>query len=591
MRKSARHLGFIFALAATAVLVPSAASGAPPPMPPLGMVCTQGGPSFDLVANTGTIATPDGDSLLMWSYANTAVDSGHFQTPGPVLCVNEGDTVTIHLHNTLSEPTSIVFPGQDSQVTTSGGAPGLLTQEAAAGGDVTYTFTAGKPGTYIYESGSDISKQLEMGLYGALVVRPAGHPDWAYNDPSTRFGGEYLIMLNELDPDLHHAVETGTAYDPTTLHNRYFNVNGREFPDTIQDNGVAWLPDQPYGAMIRIKPYNATTNPLPALVRMIDVGELNHPFHPHGNHFRQIAQDGRPLANSEHFGETIGSGQTQDYLFSWTDQDFWDPNTNPFPSGVVPTSFQNLTFKDANTWYSGSAYLGKKGTLPTGTVSHNICGEWYFPMHSHALNEFTNFNEGFGGMAALIRVDPPAGCTSLVSSTKIFTGALKTGTYSNLAATDGLYYQVNSTTTGTRTTDWYGGFTNVPAGSSNLKVTYTGRNCNTSSTPPTCNLTVSAGAPTPTMTVKICNFTIAGAAGCNTLASPGWVNLPAPNPQSVGASQVTTTWSLPGSAAQYIGTGSYKGQVKVLVHTTRGNTALNNFTTWANAMQIVYDAP
>ena len=48
----------------------------------------------------------------MWSYAN-ADTGGAFQEPGPVLCVNEGDTVTVNLHNGLAEPTSIVFPGQE----------------------------------------------------------------------------------------------------------------------------------------------------------------------------------------------------------------------------------------------------------------------------------------------------------------------------------------------------------------------------------------------------------------------------------------------------------------------------------------------
>ena len=43
-----------------------------------------------------------------------------------------------------------------------------------------------------------------------------------------------------------------------------------------------------------------------------------------------------------------------------------------------------------------------------GVTSFNQCGEFYFPWHSHALFEFTNFDEGFGGMATLLRVDPPA---------------------------------------------------------------------------------------------------------------------------------------------------------------------------------------
>ena len=54
---------------------------------------------------------------------------------------------------------------------------------------------------------------------------------------------------------------------------------------------------------------------------MINAGAVNHPFHPHGNHTRQIAQDGRLRRRrpTEHFGETIGSGQTEDFLLRWDD--------------------------------------------------------------------------------------------------------------------------------------------------------------------------------------------------------------------------------------------------------------------------------
>src|SRR5262249_12309784 len=77
----------------------------------------------------------------------------------------------------------------------------------------------------------------------------------------------------------------------------------------------------------------------------------------------------------------------------------------------------------------------------------NICGEWYFPWHSHALNEFTNFDEGFGGMGTLLRVDPPGGCFTTAASTAIVGGVLKGGSVSALAAADTAYYQVNPRTT------------------------------------------------------------------------------------------------------------------------------------------------
>ena len=677
MSKLAR-LGFVAVIVAATALVPAYASALPAGAPKIGIVCTPGTlagstRTFRLTANTGDVATPDGNSVFMWSYANgDAPDNGAFQSPGPVLCANQGETVVVTLANALPQATSVVFPGQDAAVTATGGAPGLLTQEAAPGGTVSYSFTAGSPGTYLYESGSDPAKQIEMGLYGALVVRPAGCADCAY-DAGTHYdpAREFLLLLAEIDPDLHHAVETGGTYDINARHNRYFTINGRSFPDTIQDNGSALLPTQPYGALVRIQPNTPTS--APALLRMLNAGADNHPFHPHGNHTREIAQDGRLLlapgggsASGEHFGETVGAGQTIDYLLRWDSQatdssgaafnDDWNATTNPLP--VTQPNYRNLTFKDSNTFYGGSPYIGTKGTLPTGTVQQNVCGEWYFPLHSHALNEFTNFDQGFGGMGTLLRVDPFGGCTGFAGSTNLVGGNLKSGSVTALAADDTTYYQVNPKTTtrptsttaaqnsvtvasaagfpaagtyyvridnevlgvtggqGTTTwavargqlgtavathaanatvtalaTDWYAGFTGVPAGAGNLKVTYKGENCATTTATTCTSLTTNL----PQQTVKVCNWTIAGAAGCATATSAGWVPLGPPGPgqpQGVGSTDVGSTWTLPGVANNYVGTGANAGQVRVLVHTQRWSTpAPAAFSTWANLMKIGYDAP
>ena len=148
MTKRTGRLGILLGLAA---LLWSPATGH---AARTGMVCAPGGPSFDLVVNSGHIETPDGNAVFMWSYA---LDGTPFQTPGPVLCVNEGDTVTIHLHNGLDshpsapamtpENVSAVFPGQ-AGVTATGGSAGLFTREAAPGGNVTYQFTASRPGSH-----------------------------------------------------------------------------------------------------------------------------------------------------------------------------------------------------------------------------------------------------------------------------------------------------------------------------------------------------------------------------------------------------------------------------------------------------------
>lgn len=371
--------------------------------------CTTG-TTFNLKAASGRISTPDGGSVFMWGFAK---NPGNFQMPGPILCVTQGATVTVNLLNNLAEPVSIVFPGQTG-VTATGGSAGLFTNEAtASGGTVSYTFTAGEPGTYLYESGTNPHKQVQMGLYGALIVRPTMGPGYAYNDAATQFNParEYLLLLHDMDPDLHRAVERGEPYDVTTKHDRYWTINGRSFPDTIAADGASYLPSQPYGALVRVRPYDAAANPLPALIRYANAGMSNHPFHPHGNHLRVIAQDGRLLGagtslSMEQFTQTAGSGQTFDMLFKWTNVEGFSP-THPVPV-TIPTMRQ-LVFKDNVTWYSGSPYLGKKASFPSGVVSFNRCGEYYYPWHSHALNEFQNFNEGFGGLATLLRVDPPVG--------------------------------------------------------------------------------------------------------------------------------------------------------------------------------------
>ena len=64
--------------------------------PATGIVCTTG-PNFTLTAQAGYIQMPDMNTMYMWSYGSPA-----FQRPRPVLCVNQGDTVTMTLQNSFT---------------------------------------------------------------------------------------------------------------------------------------------------------------------------------------------------------------------------------------------------------------------------------------------------------------------------------------------------------------------------------------------------------------------------------------------------------------------------------------------------------
>lgn len=385
-----------------------------------GIVCTTSDTAtFTLSTSTGTIKTPDDNTVFMWGFVE---GDKPFQHPSPVLCVNEGDTVTIVLKNTLPEDVSIIFPGQENVLANgapaqpqfdAGGAMTSLTNVAPAnGGSVTYSFVANSPGTFIYESGTNPEIQVRMGLFGAIVVRPAGmdpESNFANHRLDSEFNGEFLLFFSEIDPYLNEAVERGFEFDMTTYHPRYWLINGRGFPDTIAPNYATWLPNQPYGSLVRIHPYDPVDNPLPALERFVNVGSEIVPMHPHGKNAVVINQDGRTVESAtgdelswENYSLPIAPGQTYDGLFHWENKSQYDPVTNPIP--VTIPNVQNLVY---GMFYSGSPYLGGDGTLPVGHSSMNMCGEYYLISHNHSLYQITSWGVVMTGPVTYLRVDPP----------------------------------------------------------------------------------------------------------------------------------------------------------------------------------------
>jgi FtsP/CotA-like multicopper oxidase with cupredoxin domain len=388
------------------------------------------GPTFDLTASAGHIDTPDGDSLLVWGYGVTGNPNG-MQYPGPTLIVNEGDEVVITLRNALTVPVSMVFPGQ-GRVTATGGSAGLLTQEATAGATVEYRFTASRPGTYLYHSGTRPELQLEMGLVGAIIVRPSGYAASnrrAYGHAGSTYDHEYLFLLSEMDPRVHNLVEFGgiAVVDNTQHKPVLWFINGRNAPDTMLMDGVPWMPHQPYGAMARMHPGEKV------LMRIVGAGRDLHPFHHHGNFATLIARDGRLLASAAGAGEPglpdlattdftqqVLPGATMDAIFQWTGKglgfdiyghasaDPLQPNEygpdhgKPFP--VFLPELQDLTF--GGHW-SGSPFLGQFGPLPPGQGGLNPNAGYFFMWHSHTERELVNNDIFPGGMMTMLIIEPP----------------------------------------------------------------------------------------------------------------------------------------------------------------------------------------
>lgn len=383
------------------------------------------GPTFNLTAKEGYITTPDGGSYLMWGYA---LGGGTMQYPGPTLDVNEGDTVIINLTNQLNVPVSIVFPGNVG-VTATGDNSGLLTEEADPnGGTAQYTFEATHPGTYLYYSGTNPAFQVEMGLVGALIVRPDGFnpvtKNWAYNHLDSQYDYEYLFLITEMDPVVHEMAQCGkwdeidlTAYWPVLWF-----INGRNAPDTMLAPNFPLLPTQPYNCLPRMHPGDRI------LLRFVGGGRDLHPFHPHGNNFLQIARDGRLLSSApaagadlavSNFTLAVAPGQTADAIFEWTGEKLgWDiyghdvndpmqlneyalDHGKPFP--VTLPDKKDLTFGAA---YSGSPFLGLQGDLPPGEGGFNVNAGYFFMWHSHNEKEIVNYDIFPGGMMTMLIIEP-----------------------------------------------------------------------------------------------------------------------------------------------------------------------------------------
>lgn len=234
---------------------------------------------FHLYATDGLHPLPDGGSLYIWGYS-TENRPGTARLPGPTIVVDEGDQVEIVFTNlgtghpdVRSMAHTIHLHGLDVPEWTDG-----VLKTVQPGDSFTYAFTATHAGTYWYHCHVDTIQHLTMGMYGSVVVRAKDGAAQAWTG-GPAYDREYSLILSEADPAWHAAVEQGASFDRTNYNPRYFFINGRSFPDVL--NEPADL----------IRGQKGET----ALVRLINTGYTWKSMHMHGFHFDVIASDGRRL--------------------------------------------------------------------------------------------------------------------------------------------------------------------------------------------------------------------------------------------------------------------------------------------------------
>jgi FtsP/CotA-like multicopper oxidase with cupredoxin domain len=379
-------------------------------------------------------------------FAPTAITGtcGTMQVPGPTLIVTEGQTVTVTLTNQLpaaAGSTSILFPGfqvsaaaatQPSTSCSTTVSQGLLTAEASNGCSVTYTFVAGSPGTRAYYSGTQSDLQVEMGLYGAIIVLPKtvpmacttglpranlavegahGESDFrlaaaAYDHAKTCYDREYLFQFAEMDANIHKqalaqvsdparvtaclggagAVGCSLQVPTEPYHPAYFLINGRSMPDDMDANYAGQYPHQPYNGNPHMHPGEQV------LLRVIGQGRWQHPFHEHANHVRILGRDGNlivsqtdpnSLAGPLQFTTTTTPGLAFDGIFYYTGRglnwDMYAHNPNSTDSGALLPCVP-----DANGYYTANSV---PPAPPSANNYYEWCQDHNKPLEAHPFGD------------------------------------------------------------------------------------------------------------------------------------------------------------------------------------------------------------
>ena len=216
-------------------------------------------------------------------------------------------------------------------------------------------------------------------------------------------------------------------------------------------------------------------------------------------------------------------------------------------STPVPGSFSwsanTMTFDPATDLAPGASY-----TATVATSARDVAG------NALATQKQWSF----------ATIDAPAAPTiAFANATTILTGSARSTSATSpprLNADDNVYFEVNSTTSGTRTTAWYGRFFATPSSLSELAVTYRGSNSRK------C-----------TQTLSIWDWTASSGAGA-------WLAL---DSRAVSTSEVQIDRSPSGALSRFVG-GSTDDEVRVQVRCTR---ASGKFYARGDLLKIAFTQP
>ena len=129
-------------------------------------------PSPDVVDVTIHVAASDWDPGTGTAIHGTAYEG---TVPGPVIVINAGNLLRVHLVNELTEATTVHWHGVRAPWLMDGVA-GETQSPIQPGETYLYQFVVPDPGLYWFHPHMDTAKLIDEGLYGLLLVKDPAEP-------------------------------------------------------------------------------------------------------------------------------------------------------------------------------------------------------------------------------------------------------------------------------------------------------------------------------------------------------------------------------------------------------------------------------
>jgi len=182
--------------------------------------------------------------------------------PAPTIRVKQGQKLYLNLVNVgmairpdLFDPHTVHWHGFPEASSVFDGVPDASIAINMMG-NLTYFYNVVWPGTYMYHCHVEATEHMQMGMLGSLYVTPIQdgtaisfggktYTQFAYNDVdgSTGYDVDYPIQIGSFDPAFHDASLNVQPLPFANMKDRYPMLNGRGYPDTVNEGALVPAPD------------------------------------------------------------------------------------------------------------------------------------------------------------------------------------------------------------------------------------------------------------------------------------------------------------------------------------------------------------